>query len=216
LVENAVREPLTPFDEARLAHMLVRDYRWTQQRVGDAMGITQPNVSTLIAIFDLDASITRALRAGRIDVAHARALLPLREDKRAQRRILEQILARSLSAAEAAALVAAKRHGRDAIAPARINIPGAGTIQARTTRAGRLHITLEAPTVPRSECCSGQPKTNSADPLAAVYTRYIRHLATITYRLLCARRVAEARTATCRQRAPKSTAIPPASVGESV
>ena len=97
LVENTVREPMRPFDEAEAARVLVRDYGFTQARVAKAIGVTPPMVSQLLAVFELDKSV-----------------------------------------------VAARRYGKAAIAPLRYAVSGAGRVDARTTRSGKLKVVLEA------------------------------------------------------------------------
>ena len=144
LVENRVREALTPLEEAEVARVLVHDYGFTQEEVAGAIGRTQALVSRWLAVFKLDRRVLAALRDGRIEMRTAHALLPLKDDAAAQREVLAQVLEQGLSASQAAALVNARRFGRRAIKPARYTVVGAGRIDARTTRSGKLRVTLEA------------------------------------------------------------------------
>ena len=108
LVENTVREDMRPFDEAEVARTLVRDYGYTQVQVSQAIGRNQGRVSRLLAVFDLDGRVVKALRDGRLDMHTALALLPLMEDKALQRSILVKALEKGLSAAEVTGLVNAE------------------------------------------------------------------------------------------------------------
>ncbi len=143
LAENIVREDMRPFDEAAQAHVLVREYGYTQRRVAEALGKSQPTISSWLAVFELDRSVVAALRDGLIEMRTAVALMPLKGDNKAQREIIARLKERALSAAEVAALVAARtRDG--AIEPLRYAVDGAGRVEARTTRSGKLRVVLEA------------------------------------------------------------------------
>ena len=144
LVENTVREAMRPFDEAEAARVLVRDYGFTQERVAHALGTTQATVSRQLAVFELDRTVVAALRRGEIEMGVARALLPLKGDAKAQRRLMARVAKEKLSAGEVSALVAVELHGADALAPMRYTVAGAGKVDARTTRGGKLKVVLEA------------------------------------------------------------------------
>jgi len=144
LVENTVREPLRPFDEAETARTLVQDYGFTQAEVGEALGVSQGRVSQMLRVFELDQTVVRALRRGQIEMFTAEALLPLAGDRPAQRRLMKRVLAEQLGAGAVAALVAALLAGPDGLAPLRYTVSGAGRIDARTTRSGKLRVVLEA------------------------------------------------------------------------
>ena len=144
LVENTVREPMRPFDEAETARVLVQDYGYTQARVARALGITQGAVSQQLSVFGLDASVIAALRKGQIQMRTALALVPLRGDAPRQRKLMKRILKEGLSAGEVAALVAAERLGERGIAPIKYSVSGAGKVSVRTTRGGKLRVVLEA------------------------------------------------------------------------
>jgi ParB family chromosome partitioning protein len=144
LAENTVREPMRPFDEAGAARILVREYGYSQERVATALGMSQGMVSKILAVFDLDRSVVAALQKGAIEMLTARALLPLKGDAAAQRRLMARILKEKLSAREVAALVDALVHGDRGVAPLSYTVAGSGRVQARTTRSGKLRVVLEA------------------------------------------------------------------------
>jgi ParB/RepB/Spo0J family partition protein len=144
LVENTVREDMRPFDEAEVARVLVQDYGYKQAHVAKAIGRTQGRVSHLLAVFELDAKVVEALRDGAIEMQTAEALLPLVNDKRAQRAIVTQALKQGLSASQVRALVNARVFGDAAIEPLRYVVGGAGKVSARTTRSGKVRVVLEA------------------------------------------------------------------------
>lgn len=144
LVENLVREDMRPFDEAEAARILVQDYGYTQQRVASALGIHQGDVSKKLSVYRLDSEVVDALRKGLIDMRPARALLPLEGDKRSQRAILKRMIRERLSATQVAAVVSKKRFGDAAVSPISFAVEGRGKVDARTTRRGKIKVTLEA------------------------------------------------------------------------
>ena len=144
LVENTVREAMRPFDEAEAARVLVSDYGFTQERVAAALGTNQTTVSRMLAVFELDRAVVAALRRGDIEMGTARALLPLKEDAKAQGSLLARITKDHLNAVQVSALVASDLFGAAALAPLRYTVAGAGKVDARTTRAGKLKVVLIA------------------------------------------------------------------------
>ncbi len=144
LVDNVVREEMRPFDEAETARVLVEDYGYEQQRVAAALGVSPATISMKLAVFRLDPKVVAAVRKDRIALRVALSLLPLADDRSAQRRLLKRILTEGLSAAEVKGIVAADRFGDEAVAPLAFELRGAGHVKARTTSSGRIVVTVQA------------------------------------------------------------------------
>lgn len=144
LVDNVVREEMRPFDEADAARVLVDDYGYTQSAVAAALGVTRASISQKLAVFRLDPKVVAAVRKDRLALRAALALLPLENDRPAQRRLLKRILDEGLTASQVKGLVAAERFGDAAIAPVRFDVKGAGTVKARTTPNGKIVVTIQA------------------------------------------------------------------------
>ncbi len=88
LIENLQREDLNPIDQARSLSRLAREFGLTHQQVADAVGRSRSAVSNLLRLLDLNEGVKDMLADGRLDMGHARALLPLdtaRQMKVAQR-----------------------------------------------------------------------------------------------------------------------------------
>jgi len=144
LVDNVVREEMRPFDEAETARVLVEDYGYTQMRVATALGVTQGAISQRLSVFRLDPKVVAAVRKDQVALRVALGLLPLEDDRPAQRRLLKRILAEELTARQVKAIVASERFGDEAVAPLELEVKGAGTVRARTTPTGKLVVTLQA------------------------------------------------------------------------
>jgi ParB family chromosome partitioning protein len=77
LIENIQREQLNPVEEALAIQRLILEFEMTHQLVADAIGRSRAAVSNLLRLLELSPGARRFLEAGRIEMGHARALLPL-------------------------------------------------------------------------------------------------------------------------------------------
>jgi ParB family chromosome partitioning protein len=77
LIENVQREDLNPIDQARSLARLAREFDLTHDQVAKAIGRSRATVSNLLRLLELEDEVKHLLAHGRIDMGHARALLPL-------------------------------------------------------------------------------------------------------------------------------------------
>ena len=77
LIENIQRENLNPLEEAQGLQRLVDEFGLTHQQAADAVGRSRPAASNLLRLLQLSAPVQALLMAGKLDMGHARALLPL-------------------------------------------------------------------------------------------------------------------------------------------
>ncbi|MBI2058810.1 MAG: ParB/RepB/Spo0J family partition protein [Nitrospirae bacterium] len=101
LVDNVVREQMTPYEEALVAKALVADHGLKQYEVAKKLGKDKAYVSHLLATFQLIPEVLEALRERRIQFGHARAIGSLRNDPDAQRKLLGEVLDGELPVSEA-------------------------------------------------------------------------------------------------------------------
>ena len=97
LIENYVRNPLTPYEEALVMRSLVSYYGLTQREIAAKLGKSPQHISHVLSVFELIDEVTGALHEGRITLGHARELYALRDSKPNQRLILKEILRWGLS-----------------------------------------------------------------------------------------------------------------------
>lgn len=95
LIENLQREDLNPIDQARSLSRLAIEFELTHEQVAKAVGRSRASVSNLLRLLDLDDDVKDLLANGKIDMGHARALLPL--DAKRQLRMARKTEARGLS-----------------------------------------------------------------------------------------------------------------------
>lgn len=77
LIENIQRENLNPLEEAQGLQRLIDEFGLTHQEAADAVGRSRPAASNLLRLLQLTAPVQALLMSGKLDMGHARALLPL-------------------------------------------------------------------------------------------------------------------------------------------
>ncbi len=117
LIENIQREDLNPIEEAGGIQRLIDEFHMTHDSAAQAVGRSRSAVSNLLRLLSLSAPVRDLLMDGKLDMGHARALIPL---EGAQQVETAQLIAlRGLSVRETERLVeglldpkrAAKRGG---------------------------------------------------------------------------------------------------------
>ncbi len=96
MVENLQRADLDPIEEADGYQRLVEEFDLTQQEVADVVGKDRSTIANALRLLALPASVKRMLQDRQITVGHARALLPL-ANERAMAELSRDIIANSLS-----------------------------------------------------------------------------------------------------------------------
>jgi ParB family chromosome partitioning protein len=99
LVENLQRSDLNPLEEAEGYQRLIDEFGLTQQQVADAVGKDRTTITNLLRVLTLPAAIRNMVERGHITAGHARALLPIKDEKR-QLDLANEIVARQLSVRE--------------------------------------------------------------------------------------------------------------------
>ncbi|MCX8033382.1 MAG: ParB/RepB/Spo0J family partition protein [Thermoleophilia bacterium] len=81
LVENIMRQELSPVDEAYALKVLLEDLGVTQESLAARLGRSRSAIANKIRLLDLPAPIQEALAKGELSEGHGRALLGLAEKK---------------------------------------------------------------------------------------------------------------------------------------
>jgi ParB family chromosome partitioning protein len=94
LIENLLREDLNPMDEAEAYQKLLAEFEWTQEELAQRVGRDRSSIANCLRLLKLPEPVQRDLRAGRLTMGHARALLSLTSPAD-QLKLREEILAHS-------------------------------------------------------------------------------------------------------------------------
>jgi len=77
LVENLLREDLNPMEEAEAYQQILGEFGWTQEQLAQRVGRDRSTIANSLRLLKLPLSIQDDLRANRLTMGHARALLAL-------------------------------------------------------------------------------------------------------------------------------------------
>jgi ParB family chromosome partitioning protein len=104
LVENLQRADLNAIEEAEAYHALVEERQFTQEQVAQRVGKERSTVANSLRLLKLPDDVRDAVRAERLEMGHARALLGL-EEAEAIRRAATRVLRENLSVRATEAMV---------------------------------------------------------------------------------------------------------------
>lgn len=79
LVENIQREDLNAIEIALSYQRLIDDYKFTQEKLGEKVGKKRATVTNYLRLLKLPAEVQLGLKAGKIEMGHARALVSVQE-----------------------------------------------------------------------------------------------------------------------------------------
>lgn len=112
LVENLQRADLNALEEAEGYQRLIDEFGLTQQQVADAVGKDRTTITNLLRVLTLQVAIRVMVEQGHMSAGHARALLPIKNQKQ-QLQLANEILARQLSVREVEARARELNHDPD-------------------------------------------------------------------------------------------------------
>lgn len=103
LIENIQRDNLNPIEEALAIQRLIREFSMTHEQVAASIGYSRTATSNLLRLLNLSAVVQEYLQAGKVDMGHARALLPLPPEM--QGVIVDKVFQQQLSVRQTEELV---------------------------------------------------------------------------------------------------------------
>ncbi len=104
IVENLQRRDLNPLEKAASFQRYLERYDCTQEELAGRLKLDRSTIANLIRLLELPEPVKDAIRGGRITQGHARALLPL-GDEREQIAFSERIQREALNVRQTEALV---------------------------------------------------------------------------------------------------------------
>ncbi len=110
LVENIQREDLNPLEEAGGVQRLIGEFKLTHQEAAEAIGRSRTATTNLLRLLNLQKAVQALVFDGKLEMGHARALLPL--DGRQQESVAKRVADQALSVRQTERLVNAVLHPR--------------------------------------------------------------------------------------------------------
>lgn len=104
IVENLHRKDLSPLEKAASFHRYLQQYGCTQEELAARLELDRSTIANLIRLLELPEPVQQALRERKITQGHARALLPL-GDEREQIDFCRRIATDGLSVRQTEAMV---------------------------------------------------------------------------------------------------------------
>ena len=135
LVENLQRADLNAMEEAEAFDTLTREHGLTQEQVAERVGKDRSTVANAMRLLKLPADVRDQVRAGALEMGHARALLAL-EKAEAIRKAAHQVVREELSVRATEALVRRMLHPGE-VRPKGLPAPDSANVKALVTRLER-------------------------------------------------------------------------------
>jgi ParB family chromosome partitioning protein len=135
LVENLQRADLNAMEEAEAFDTLTREHGLTQEQVAERVGKDRSTVANAMRLLRLPADVRDQVRAGALEMGHARALLAL-EKAETIRKAAHQVVREELSVRATEALVRRMLHPGEA-RPKGLPSPDSANVKALVTRLER-------------------------------------------------------------------------------
>lgn len=133
IVENLQRKDLNPLEKAKSFRQYLERYGCTQDELAGRLNIDRSTIANLIRLLELPEQIHQAIYSGIITQGHARALLPL-GDEREQLAFCERIQAEGLSVRATEDLVQQTIHHAD---DESLSVVGGATSNAKAGKSQR-------------------------------------------------------------------------------
>lgn len=153
LIENIQREQLTAIEQARALARMRDQFSMDQTALAAMISSSRSNVANLLRLLNLAQGVQTMLEDGRLEMGHARALLPLPENM--QQKTAEDVLKSQLSVRQTETLV--KRLLADDTSPsksedkdpdvsrleAKLSDRLGASVQIKAKSGGKGHIVIE-------------------------------------------------------------------------
>jgi ParB family chromosome partitioning protein len=141
LIENIQREDLNPLEVSAALKRLIEEYGMTHAACAQAVGRSRTAVSNLLRLADLNADVADRLRAGEIEMGHARALLALTGE--AQSTAAARVVARRLTVRQTESLVRTMLSGAMPGPPEPVRDAGIERLETNLARSLEAGVRIE-------------------------------------------------------------------------
>ena len=129
LIENIQREQLSAIEQARALARMRDQFSMDQTALAAMISSSRSNVANLLRLLNLVKDVQTMLEEGRLEMGHARALLPLPENM--QQKAAEDVLRSRLSVRQTETLVKRLLSGDTASPKSGVDDPDVGRLEMR-------------------------------------------------------------------------------------
>jgi len=129
LIENIQREQLTAIEQARALARMRDEFSMDQTALAAMISSSRSNVANLLRLLNLVKDVQTMLEEGRLEMGHARALLPLPEN--IQQKAGEEVLRSRLSVRQTETLVKRLLSGNTASVKTGADDPDVGRLEMK-------------------------------------------------------------------------------------
>ena len=129
LIENIQREQLTAIEQARALARMRDQFSMDQTALAAMISSSRSNVANLLRLLNLVKDVQTMLEDGRLEMGHARALLPLPENM--QQKAAEDVLRSRLSVRQTETLVKRLLSGDTASPKSGVDDPDVGRLEMK-------------------------------------------------------------------------------------
>ncbi len=141
LIENIQREQLTAIEQARALARMRDQFSMDQTALAAMISSSRSNVANLLRLLNLVKDVQTMLEDGRLEMGHARALLPLPENM--QQKAAEDVLRSRLSVRQTETLVKRLLSGDTASAKTGADDPDVGRLEMKLSDSLGAQVKLK-------------------------------------------------------------------------
>ena len=111
MIENLQRSDLNLIEEAEGYRALMHNFQYTQEKLSSQLGKSRSHIANVLRILSLPKYVRSFIVNGQLSFGHARALVPLSEDK--AKEITDQIVDLGLSVRQTESLVSKEKRSEN-------------------------------------------------------------------------------------------------------
>lgn len=106
LIENIVRQDLTPLEEAKGFEQLMQEFAYTQEKLSEVIGKSRSYIANTLRLLNLPDGVKSLLNQGKLTAGHARCLIGLQDAEE----LASKIVAEGLNVRQVEAMVSENKN----------------------------------------------------------------------------------------------------------
>lgn len=106
LIENIVRQDLTPLEEAKGFEQLMQEFAYTQEKLSEIVGKSRSYIANTLRLLNLPDGVKSLLNQGKLTAGHARCLIGLQDAEE----LASKIVAEGLNVRQVEAMVSENKN----------------------------------------------------------------------------------------------------------